>query len=148
MPFILRQFSSIPSLLKSFNHGWMLNFVKKILHSFWNQCSRPPDIFPQLFYTLFHLFIYHRCCSGAQSHPTLCDPMDCSMPGFPVLHHLPELAQTHVHWLGQWCHPYFLWLFHFKHFHVTFAYSFHFFAEITHLILVYCTPFQLESLTY
>ena len=27
----------------------------------------------------------------------LCDPMDCSMPGFPVLHQLPELAQTHVH---------------------------------------------------
>ena len=28
---------------------------------------------------------------------TPCDLMDCSMPGFPVLHHLPELAQTHVH---------------------------------------------------
>ena len=28
---------------------------------------------------------------------TLCNTMDCSMPGFPVLHHLPELAQTHVH---------------------------------------------------
>ena len=27
----------------------------------------------------------------------LCDPMDCSMPGFPVHHHLPEFAQTHVH---------------------------------------------------
>ena len=35
--------------------------------------------------------------SVAQSFLTLCDPMDCSMPGFPVLHHLPELAQTHVH---------------------------------------------------
>ena len=29
--------------------------------------------------------------------PTLCDPMDCSTPGFPVLHYHPELAQTHVH---------------------------------------------------
>ena len=29
----------------------------------------------------------------------LCDPMDCSTPGFPVLHHLLELAQTHVHWV-------------------------------------------------
>ena len=28
---------------------------------------------------------------------TLCDPMNCSAPGFPVLHSLPELAQTHVH---------------------------------------------------
>ena len=31
--------------------------------------------------------------SVAQSCPTLCDPMDCSMPGFPVHHQLPELAQ-------------------------------------------------------
>ena len=30
----------------------------------------------------------------------LCDPMDCSMPGFSVYHQLPELAQTHVHWAG------------------------------------------------
>ena len=35
--------------------------------------------------------------SVAQSCPTLCDPMDCSTPGFPVHHQLPELAQTHVH---------------------------------------------------
>ena len=28
--------------------------------------------------------------------PTLCDPVGCSMPSFPVRHHLPELAQTHV----------------------------------------------------
>ena len=33
----------------------------------------------------------------AQSCPTLCEPMDCSMPGFPVHHPLPELAQTLVH---------------------------------------------------
>ena len=36
-------------------------------------------------------------CSVAQSCPALFDPMDCSTSGFPVLHHLPELAQTHVH---------------------------------------------------
>ena len=36
-------------------------------------------------------------CSVAKSHPTLCNPMDCSMPGFPVLHYVPEFAQTHVH---------------------------------------------------
>ena len=29
----------------------------------------------------------------------LCDPVDCSMQSFLVLHHLPEFAQTHVHWL-------------------------------------------------
>ena len=37
------------------------------------------------------------CCSVAQSCPTLCNPMDCSTPGFPVHHQFPELAQTHVH---------------------------------------------------
>ena len=31
---------------------------------------------------------------------TLCDPMDCSMPGFPILHHFPEFAQTHTHWVS------------------------------------------------
>ena len=34
------------------------------------------------------------------SHVWLCDPMDCSMPGFPVHHQLLEPAQTHVHWVG------------------------------------------------
>ena len=37
------------------------------------------------------------CCSVTQSCPALCDPMNCSMPGFLVLHYLPELAQIHVH---------------------------------------------------
>ena len=40
------------------------------------------------------------CCSVAKSCQTLCDPMECSMPGFPVLHYLPEFAQTHVHWVS------------------------------------------------
>ena len=39
----------------------------------------------------------HSCCSVTKSCPTLCDPRDCSTPGFPVLHYLLELAQTHVH---------------------------------------------------
>ena len=39
---------------------------------------------------------YH-CCSVAQLCLTLCDTMDCSTLGFPVLHHLPEFPPTHVH---------------------------------------------------
>ena len=35
--------------------------------------------------------------SVAQSCPTLCNPMDCSMPGFPVHQQLSELTQAHVH---------------------------------------------------
>ena len=36
--------------------------------------------------------------SVTKSRPTLCDPMDCSMPDVPVHHQLLELTQTHVHW--------------------------------------------------
>ena len=43
--------------------------------------------------------------SVAHSCPTLCDPMDCGMPGFPVHHQLPELAQTHAHWEGDTIQP-------------------------------------------
>ena len=39
------------------------------------------------------------------SHVQFCDPMGCSKPGFPVFYYLPEFAQTHVHWVGNWCHP-------------------------------------------
>ena len=45
------------------------------------------------------------CCSVTKSCPALCDSMDCSMPGFPVLHCLPEFAQTHVHWVGDVIQP-------------------------------------------
>ena len=44
----------------------------------------------------------HACIlfySVTKSCTTLCNSMDCSMPGFPVLHHLLEFAQTHVHWV-------------------------------------------------
>ena len=44
--------------------------------------------------------------SVAQSCLTLCDPMDCSMPGLPVHHQLPEFIQTHVHWVGDAIQPF------------------------------------------
>ena len=40
-----------------------------------------------------------------QSCLTLYDPMNCSTPGLPVHHQLPEFTQTHVHWWSRWCHP-------------------------------------------
>ena len=45
------------------------------------------------------------CCSVSQSCLTFWDPMDCNMASFPVLHHLPELAQTYVHWVGDAIQP-------------------------------------------
>ena len=51
------------------------------------------------------VFMWSTCCycSVAQLCLTLCNHMDCSTPGFLVLHHLPELAQTHVR-LRPWWH--------------------------------------------
>ena len=60
------------------------------------------DIYPQ---------VHYCCCSVTQLCPTLCDSMDCSTPGFPILPYLPEFAQIHVHWVGEaiqpsvLCHP-------------------------------------------
>ena len=48
------------------------------------------------------------CCSVITSSPSLCNPMNCSTPGYTLLHYLPEFAQTHVHWVGdaiQQSHP-------------------------------------------
>ena len=66
-----------------------------------------------LLYSIFlSLFIYHTislcCCSAIQWCSTLCNPMDCSTPGFPMHHQLLELAQTHVHQVSdaiQLSHP-------------------------------------------
>ena len=46
---------------------------------------------------IFYIYGIYSSCSATKSHLTLCDPMDCSTPGFPVIHYLLELAQTHVH---------------------------------------------------
>ena len=53
----------------------------------------------------------HQFSSVTQSCPTVCNPMNCSMPGLPVQHQLPESTQTHVHWVDDasnhliLCHP-------------------------------------------
>ena len=46
-----------------------------------------------------YVYLFVVCCSVVQLCPTLCNPMDCSTSGFPVLHHLVEFAQTHVRWI-------------------------------------------------
>ena len=47
-----------------------------------------------------HLVFAAQFSSVTQSCPTLCDPMNCSTPGIPVHHQLPESTQTYVHWVG------------------------------------------------
>ena len=73
--------------------------------------KRRPQMFLKYhtFGVFFFFFFFHeKFSSVAQSCPTLCNPMDCSMPGLPVHHQLPEFTQTHVHWVGdaiQSSHP-------------------------------------------
>ena len=54
---------------------------------------------------LHHWLNGHQFSSVAQSCPTLCDLMNCSTPGLPVHHQLPESTQTHVHWVGDAIQP-------------------------------------------
>ena len=74
-------------------HNWMANNTLK-LANYPSACISLANINPRQF------------SSVAQSFLTLCNPMDCSMPDFPVLHHLPELAQAQVHWIGEAIQPF------------------------------------------
>ena len=51
--------------------------------------------------------IYYNtmCCFVTKSCWNLCDSMDCSLPGFPVPHHLPEFDQVQVHWISDATQP-------------------------------------------
>ena len=64
-------------------------------HKYKPRLSIPSDRQCMIFY-----LAYCCCCLVTKLCPTLCDPMVCSTPGFPVLHRILEFAQTHVHWIG------------------------------------------------
>ena len=53
---------------------------------------------------MLRIFRLSQFSSVAQSCPTLCNPMNCSMPVLPVHHQLPQFTQIHVHRVG-WCYP-------------------------------------------
>ena len=67
--------------------------------------------FSRIFYKCSHIVCTlfdgkeKPCCSVTKLCPTLCDPMDCSTPGSPVLHHLMELAQIHIRWVDDAIQP-------------------------------------------
>ena len=75
------------------------------LHLYQHQCqaSSPLRLKSSLWLFQFHLF--SQFSSVAQPCPTLWNPMDCSKPGFPIYHQLLDLAQTHVHWVGDAIQP-------------------------------------------
>ena len=71
-----------------------------------NAVSSLERIFPQCLHLNHSLTALGSSChSFAKSCLTLWDPMNCRMPGFPVLHYLPEITQIHVHWVGDAIQP-------------------------------------------
>ena len=106
------------SRMEAWNHALVLTLVAKSFFS------------PQWFSLLQEVFLNHQrvnicpditlfssqvpsvllcrfslpcsCCLVAKSCSTLCRWIDCSMPGFSVLHYVPEFAQTHIHWGGDY----------------------------------------------
>ena len=75
-----------------------------------NPLKQTLNYFSGIKFLLHQIFKYSHSSpmsstSSIQSCPTLCDPMDCSTPSFPVHHQLPDLAQTHVHWVSDAIQP-------------------------------------------
>ena len=86
--------------------SWIKNYNK------WFQCCVKMNFLTVYFYVPFLLEWFHAQAkqnllfsSVTQVSPTLCNPMDCSTPGLHVRHQLPELTQTHVHWVSDAIQP-------------------------------------------
>ena len=80
------------------------------LHEGWRMrlAGRPPRVAGEGEWAGISASSFLQFSLVAQTCPTPCDRMDCSMPGLPVHHQFPELAQTHVHQVGdatQRSHP-------------------------------------------
>ena len=83
-------------------HWWHWVIVMEIQHS----AVLEARWFPYLCHAVSYSYFCNVSVSSVtQSRPTLCDPMDCSTPGFPVHHQLLELAQAPVHWVGDSIQP-------------------------------------------
>ena len=97
---------------------WVLqlqNFCLIFFRVFSNVLLLITNFIPELtefFFPFSSLSLFGICCySVTKSCLTVWNPKDCSMAGFPILHHLLEFAQIHVHWVGDaiqqliLCHP-------------------------------------------
>ena len=77
------------------NHIWGSNNLELLLN----------QLLKMSLQTIILSYFNFQFSSVTQPCPTLCIPMDCSTPGFPVHHQLPELAPTHVHWVHDATQP-------------------------------------------
>ena len=93
--------SKNPKVLSGTNNGSFVEFSSFPTFATYGKdltqkCLRP-NLFLILFLTNNISSVSVQFSSVTQSCPTLCNPMNCSTPGLPVHHHLPESTQTHVH---------------------------------------------------
>ena len=69
------------------------------------KCLKWPPLLWRYFDSHRQILVLNQFSSVTQSCPILCNPMDCSTPGFLVHHQLLKLARTHVHWVSDEIHP-------------------------------------------
>ena len=84
------------------SQSWTLLSMRVRAHTH-THTHTPTSIYAWISYWIRHFIIMFN--SVTQSCPTLCDPMNCSTPGLPVHHQLPEFTQTHVHQVGDAIQP-------------------------------------------
>ena len=107
--FSLKSFTVLTLTLRSIIHFELLIFNtiwvrSPTTFSKWVSIDFPESFSENTILSFIELFCC--CCqSVAKSCSTFWDPMDCSSPGFPVLHYLLEFAQTHVHWVSDAIQP-------------------------------------------
>ena len=80
-------------------NSYMFIFLPILYCFFFKESILEVESMNQRIWTYFK-FLKLSCCSFANSCLTLCDLMDYSTPGFLVHHHLPQVAQTYVHWVS------------------------------------------------
>ena len=87
----------------------IFSFCDSITDKFWwlfilsSQSVKDCSLLLKLMVNMAHLSWNCFCCSVTQSCSTLCNPVDCSTPRFPVHHQLPVFLNSCP--LSQWCHP-------------------------------------------
>ena len=112
--------SSVPGILQAIILEWII--IPFSRESFWPRSWTQVSHIASIFFTVWareprwHKYtpfspwevkLFPRVFSSVQSlnRVRIYNPMDCSTPGFPVLHQLLELAQTHLHWVGNATQP-------------------------------------------
>ena len=110
MNFYCRKVSVVSLFFELLIFHMVLGMRKERIHHIWikkneSKLKSQTPAFRSKDWTDWQNVLYIQFSSVAQSFLTLCDPTDCSTPGFPVHHHLLELTQTHVHWVGDAIQP-------------------------------------------